>query len=149
MSMRPARLSGWVTFAGVIVLVAGFYHLVSGIAAIADDDTMQTQAKEVLFGIDVTAWGWAWLIIGVLQIGAGVAIIRRVPVGQLLGIVMAGISAILASFAIFTFPLWATVVVIMDLLIIYALTAHTDEFDGTNVPRSRTLSGVEESGQGW
>jgi len=34
------RRSGWVTTAGVIMLVAGGYNALSGIAAISDDDTI-------------------------------------------------------------------------------------------------------------
>src|SRR5688572_28260653 len=51
-----ARRSGWITFAGVIALVAGGYNALSGIAALADDDTLADRATEVLYGIDLTAW---------------------------------------------------------------------------------------------
>jgi hypothetical protein len=50
--------SGWITFAGVMAVVAGVYNSLSGIAALADDDTLAAQASEVLYGIDLTAWGW-------------------------------------------------------------------------------------------
>jgi hypothetical protein len=50
-----ATRSGWVTFAGVVALVAGGYNALSGIAAVADDDTLTSRATEVLYGIDITA----------------------------------------------------------------------------------------------
>ena len=50
--------SGWITFAGVAALIAGAYNALSGIAALSDDDTLAAQAQEVLYGIDLTAWGW-------------------------------------------------------------------------------------------
>ena len=37
-STNLPKRHGWVTFAGVIALVAGTYNALSGIAAIADDD---------------------------------------------------------------------------------------------------------------
>jgi len=52
-----ALRSGWVTLAGVAALVAGGYNLLSGIAAVADDDTLTSRATEVLYGISITGWG--------------------------------------------------------------------------------------------
>jgi hypothetical protein len=45
-----AKRSGWITFAGVMAVLAGGYNLLSGIAALSDDDTMASQTKEVLYG---------------------------------------------------------------------------------------------------
>ena len=39
-STNLPKRHGWVTFAGVISLVAGTYNALSGIAAIANDDTL-------------------------------------------------------------------------------------------------------------
>jgi hypothetical protein len=49
------KRSGWITFAGVMALLAGGYNALSGIAALADDDTIASQAKDVLYGVDLTA----------------------------------------------------------------------------------------------
>jgi len=48
------KRSGWLTFAGIILIVAGVYNAVSGIAALSDDDTVAAAATEVLLGIDLT-----------------------------------------------------------------------------------------------
>lgn len=52
----PDHPSRWITFAGIAARVAGAYNALSGIAALSDDDTIAAQAKEVLYGIDLTAW---------------------------------------------------------------------------------------------
>jgi hypothetical protein len=52
----------------VAVLIAGAYNALSGFAALADDDTLAAQVQGVLYGIDLTAWGWIWLIIGLAQL---------------------------------------------------------------------------------
>ena len=77
MTTDAMRRSGWVTLAGIVSLVAGGYNALSGIAAISDDDTVTAQSQEVLYGIDVTVWGWFWLLAGLLQIAAGVLVVRR------------------------------------------------------------------------
>jgi hypothetical protein len=40
-----SKRSGWITFAGVMALIAGGYNALSGIAALSDDDTVASQAK--------------------------------------------------------------------------------------------------------
>jgi uncharacterized membrane protein HdeD (DUF308 family) len=122
------KRSGWIAFAGVAALIAGGYNTLSGIAALADDDTLAAQAGEVLYGIDLTAWGWFWLIVGVLQLITGVLILQRNAWGLGLGVGIASFSAFLTVFVMFVFPLWAIAILAVDFLILYALLTRSDEF---------------------
>jgi hypothetical protein len=124
-----AKRSGWITFAGVVALAAGAYNLLSGIAAVADDDTLTSRATEVLYGIDLTAWGWFWVIAGALQLLAGVLILMRNPWGLWFGVGIAFLSAMMTIFVIFIFPLWAIAVLTLDFLVAYALLTRSDEFE--------------------
>jgi hypothetical protein len=123
------KRSGWLTFAGIAALIAGAYNALGGIAALSDDDTVASQAQEVLYGIDLTAWGWFWLIVGLVQLVTGVLILQRRMSGYWLGVAMAATSAFLTIFVMFTFPLWAIAVLTLDFLVLYALFTHIDEFD--------------------
>jgi hypothetical protein len=123
-----AKRSGWVTFAGVMAVLAGGYNALSGIAALSDDDTLASQAKDVLYGIDLTAWGWFWLVIGVAQILTGVLIFRRDAWGLWLGVGFAGLSAMLTVIVMFVFPLWALAVLAIDFLVLFGLLTQSDEF---------------------
>jgi hypothetical protein len=122
------RRSGWITFAGIVALAAGAYNALSGIAALSDDDTLQAQASEVLFGIDLTVWGWFWLIVGAVQLVTGYLILARNEWGLWLGIVGASLSAVMTVFVMFTFPLWGIAVLTLDFLVIYGLVTRSDEF---------------------
>jgi hypothetical protein len=124
------KRSGWITFAGVMALIAGGYNALSGIGALSDDDTLAGQATDVLYGIDLTAWGWFWLIVGLVQLGTGVLILGRNELGLWLGVGIAGFSALMTVFVIFIFPLWAIAVLTVDFLIIYGLLTQSDEFTG-------------------
>jgi hypothetical protein len=125
---NAAHRSGWVTFAGMMAVLAGGYNALSGIAALSDDDTIAAQAQEVLYGIDLTAWGWFWLFVGVLQIITAVLIFQRSVWGLWLGVTFAGISAMLTVIVMFVFPLWALAVLVIDFLVLYGLLTQTDEF---------------------
>ena len=125
------RRSGWVTTAGVVMLVAGGYNALSGIAAISDDDTLSSQATKVLYGIDIGTWGWFWLLVGIVQLGAGVLILMRNEWGLAMGVTIAGLSAMITVFVIFVVPLYAIAVLALDVLVIWALLSATeDEFGG-------------------
>ena len=128
MADQLARRSGWITFAAVVMLLAGGYNAVTGIAAISHDDTIESAAKEVLFGLNLSLWGWSTLILGAFQVLAGVLILQRKEWGLALGVSLAGLSAFITVFVIFIFPLWSIAVLALDALVIYALLVRADEF---------------------
>ena len=78
--------------------------------------------------IDLTAWGWFWLIVGVAQIVTGVLILQRNAWGLWLGVGFAGLSAMLTVIVMFVFPLWAIAVMAIDFLVLFALLTQSDEF---------------------
>jgi hypothetical protein len=129
MAAQTARRSGWVSFAGVAALIGGGYNALSGIAALSDDDTLTAQAQQVLYGIDLTAWGWFWLLVGILQIVTGVLILQRNAAGFWLGVSIASISAMLTILVMFVFPLWAIAVLAIDFLVLYGLLTQSEEFE--------------------
>lgn len=120
--------SGWITFAGVAALMVGGYNALSGIAALADDDTLASQAQDVLYGIDLTAWGWFWLLVGIAQLLTGVLILQRNTWGFWLGVAFAGLSGMLTVLVMFVFPLWAIAVLAIDFLVLFGLLTQSDEF---------------------
>ncbi len=122
------KRSGWLTFAGIMLIIAGVYNGLSGIAALSDDDTVAANVTEVLLGIDLTAWGWFLLIAGVLQLLAGILILMQNVWGLWLGVIFACLSAFMTVFMIFTFPLWGMAVLTIDILILYGLLTRSDEF---------------------
>ena len=126
--MQSVRIrSGWVTFAAIVAGIVGVFNILSGIAAIAEDD--QTEAlNEVLFGVNITAWGWFWLILGVLQVITAWLIYQRSTIGQTLGLIWAFIVAALSVFMIFVAPIWALVVMGLSVTVIWALTAFPEDF---------------------
>ena len=128
MASNVTQRSGWVTFAGIAALTAGGYNALSGIAALSDDDTLASQAQEILYGIDLTAWGWFWLLVGLAQIVTGVLILQRNTWGLWLGVGFAGLSGMLTVLVMFVFPLWAIAVLSLDFLVLYALLTRSEEF---------------------
>lgn len=119
---RPAG-SGWFTFAGVLFLIAGAANLLWGIGAL--DDASYLPEDGLLFS-NLTFWGWVSIIWGAISILGGVMLLTRSAVGAILGIVIATLSAFFWMFSLPVLPIWSLVVIGIDLLIIYGLSAHID-----------------------
>ena len=113
--------SGWIAFAGVMLLTVATFNTVYGIAALANDDYFA--ADELLFG-DLSAWGAAYLGVATIQVIAAVLIFMRNSVGAFIGIVLAMLNGTVALLSIGAYPLWSVTVMVVDGLIIYALTVY-------------------------
>ena len=122
---RSVQDSGWAVFAGVLFLLAGIFHLMWGVAALASDDTFI--ADELLFG-DLSLWGVFYLIVGALQLAATWLISTARRSGQIMGLILAVLSAINAMFTFAAYPLWSAAILILDLLVIYGLAVHGDDY---------------------
>ena len=116
---------GWAVFAGVLFVLAGIFHVMWGIAALANDDNFVSD--ELLFG-DLSLWGVFYLVLGALQLGAAWLIAQSRASGRLLGLALAGLSAINAMASLGVHPLWSATILIVDLLVIYGLAVHGDAY---------------------
>jgi hypothetical protein len=117
------RGEGWVLFAGVMIMIAGFLNTIYGIAAIDNSSFFTDEGRYVIFD-DLNTWGWFLLIIGVLQLFAAFSIWNRSPYGRVVGIATASFSALVILFTVNAYPFAAFMLFILDLLVIYGLVAY-------------------------
>jgi hypothetical protein len=118
---------GWVAFAGIVMIVMGSFQAIVGLVAIFDDGYYLVRSDGLVVNVDYTAWGWVHLLLGVLAFFAGWGIFSGRTWARAVGIGLAVISAV-ANFAFLAaFPVWATILIAIDILIIYALAAHGRE----------------------
>ena len=127
---QPARplheRSGLVTFAGIVLILAGSFNLLVGVAALADDQRFN--GDQLLFG-DLSAWGFWWIFIGLLQAWAGSQVMKLKDVGMMMGIAFAGLNAFTQLMFLGAYPAWSIVIMVLDLIIIYALAVNADSFE--------------------
>jgi hypothetical protein len=126
MSAYPSRdESGhnWAAFAAVLFLILGVFNAIDGIAALANDDYFR--ADELLFG-DLAMWGTIFLVIGAVQLLTSFLIFRGSFLGTMLGITLAGLNAVIALLSIGAYPVWSVIILVLDGVVIYALTVYGD-----------------------
>jgi hypothetical protein len=110
-------------FAAVVFLVLGLFNIIDGIAALIQDDYFHVD--ELLFG-DLAMWGVFYLVVGLLQLLTGYLIFRGRAGGTILGIILAGLNAMLALLSIGAYPIWSVIILVLDGVVIYALTVYGD-----------------------
>jgi hypothetical protein len=125
-TQEPTGWVGWVAFAGFMMILIGVFHAIAGIAGIAEDQFYAIGPKYV-FEFDATTWGWIHLIGGIIVVIAGFSLFSGAVWARTVGVIVAGISAI-ANFAWLPYyPVWAIVILTIDVLVIWALIAHGRE----------------------
>jgi hypothetical protein len=110
----------WLDFAGVMLLLVGFFNVIDGISAISDSKYL---SDNVLFS-NLHAWGWFFLITGVVQVIAGWAVMQGSGWASVVGIATAFLNAIAQLSEAHTFLFWSLSIVVVDVLIIYGLVKY-------------------------
>jgi hypothetical protein len=123
---RAAFWSGWILFAGIMMLLIGAYNLLQGLAAIFSDDYYLVGEDDLLV-FDFTAWGWIMLIWGVVLCLVGFGLVTGKAWSRWAGIAVAGLNAVAQAAFLSAFPLWSILVVGLCVLVIFALAARWDE----------------------
>jgi hypothetical protein len=118
----PTEGSGWVLFAGIMIMMVGVLNIIWGIAAI-DRSGFFVQDTNFIFS-DLRTWGWIILILGGLQLAAAFSIWAGGSYGRWFGIASATCNAIAALLSIPAYPFWSLAIFAIDILIIYALSAY-------------------------
>jgi hypothetical protein len=84
-------------------------------------------AAVMMFQFDVTTWGWIQLILGIVVALAGVGLLAGRTWARVVGITLAVLSAIANFMFIPHHPVWALLVIALDVFVIWALAAHGRE----------------------
>jgi hypothetical protein len=108
-------------FAGTMMVLIGFWQVFAGLVAIIND-SFYVATPKFIFQFDVATWGWIHFFVGLLVLGAGFALFLYQTWARVVGVIVAGLSAL----AMFTwlpyYPIWACLIIAADVLVIWALT---------------------------
>jgi len=118
----PAEGSGWVTFAGIVLVILGVMNVIYGIGAIDDANVYVANANFVFSNLNT--WGWCLLVVGVVQVFGAFSIWNRHELGRWIGIASAAVNAILQLLWMPAFPFLAASLFALDILVIYGLIVY-------------------------
>ena len=129
MTEPTRRGTGWIIFAGIMMIIAGANMFINGAWALhASTAVVNTFRGQLLFSdTNLDTWGWIYVIVGGVVLLAGIFVFLRQRWAVMVGILAATLQAVLAFFWIFS-DKWAAalVVILLDLLVLHALVAYGD-----------------------
>ncbi|WIG59957.1 MAG: hypothetical protein OJF49_002705 [Ktedonobacterales bacterium] len=125
------RRPGLVTFAAIMLFIGAGFELVFAISEFVNAIWFSGTVYGNFSG-NLWIWGIVDLIFAVLLFYAGYDLLRGGAFGFIVAIVLAGLSAIRWFFYLPAAPILALVVIAVDILIIYGLTASADYFSGSS-----------------
>ena len=101
--------AGWVVFAATMLVLIGCLHMLQGLVALFDEGVMLTTSKDDL-----------------LLAGTGAALASGSGWARWFAIFLAFVGVILQIGFLSAYPIWSTIVIALDIFVIYALTARWD-----------------------
>ena len=120
---RSEAAVGWTWFAGIMMLLLGVFWAFAGLVGILEDDILVATPNYV-FKFDVTTWGWIHLILGIVVFLAGFALFQGAVWARTVGVILAGISALVGFVWLPWYPIWGIIFIVIAVFVIWALTVH-------------------------
>ena len=123
----PTGWTGWVVFASFMMFLLGAFQAIEGLVALFNDGFYLVGASGLVVDINYNVWGTVHLVLGILLIASGAGVLSGNVAARTVGVILAGLSALANLVFIGAYPIWSTIVITVDVLVIYALTVHGRE----------------------
>ena len=118
---RERTGSGWLTYAGVMLIIVGFLDVINGLWAL---DRADTRVNTLLYADKLGGWGWFYLILGIILILAGIGVFYASQWARWTGIILASISIVANALWVFIFPVESLILIFLATLVVYALVVY-------------------------
>ena len=125
------KRSGWLTFAGVVLIVTGIMRILDSIWAFTYNGSLVDKLHGALLGHSLTTYAVIWLIVGITSVVTGYMVTRpgslSAEMSRRAGMAVAGFNALLAMTWMPYYPVWALLYIAIGIIVIYALVVYFDE----------------------
>jgi hypothetical protein len=130
--MQTSRWTGWVGFAGWLLVVIGILEVIEGLIAVIRDNYYVLTANQIIV-FDLTTWGWITLFWGIIVGLTGWGLLMRAGWARWVAIVVGSVNVVsqLAFVGSAQYPLWALTVIAFTVVVLYALIVRWDEVEAT------------------
>ena len=123
---QPTGWTGWVVFAGVLMVIGGVLWTIQGLVAVFKNDIVIFGEEAALF-LNVTGWGWVHVILGLLLLLSGILVMRGNLFGRTMAVFLVILSIIVNFLWLPVYPIWSLVIIVIDVFVLYAVMVHGRE----------------------
>lgn len=138
-----AAVSGWVTFSGVMLILAGLANLVDGLWAldVSDSSAIPDQVEDRLwYSSSLETWGWVYAILGAVLVVVAIGVLAKAQWARWIGVFAASVSLVVNMMWVFVYPVASLIHVGLASMVVYGLT--TGYFHDAYGPVDRYDGGV-------
>jgi hypothetical protein len=114
---------GWTAFAGILMIMMGFWWIISGFVALFDSEFYVVTQRWIL-QFDISVWGWIHLILGIVILASGCGLFLGAVWARIVGVIIAVVAGLLAFAWLPYYPIWAILFIAISVAVIWALTVH-------------------------
>jgi hypothetical protein len=124
---EPSGWVGWISFGGVMLMMLGAFQIIQALVALFDDGFYLVAPSGLLVNVDYNAWGWAHLLIGIVAVLSGIGLLAGNMAARIAGVCVAFLSALVNLAFISAYPVWSSIIILIDVIVIYAIIVHGRE----------------------
>ena len=123
-----SSMAGWIGFAAIVMVILAGIDVIQGLIALFEDE-YYVVSRSGFLAVDLTAWGWALLIWGLLLALAGLGLLAAKGWARWLTIILVSLNifAQLGFLGNSQYPLWSLTALALNIAVLYALTARWKE----------------------
>lgn len=123
----PTAWVGWILFGATMLVLMGVFQFIEGLVAVLNSGYYVVAQNGLVVNVDYTAWGWVHMALGALAVLTGIGLFAAQSWARIVGVIIAGLSAIVNLGFVAAYPFWSLTVIALDVIVIYALVAHGRE----------------------
>ena len=118
---------GWLAFAATMMALVGGLYMVAGLVTLFESHYYEVNTAVLAVDESWTTKGWTQLILGVLVVGAGLALLRGYMWARIVAVVFVGLTIIENFLTMAASPVWNLLLIGLAILAIHAIIVHGHE----------------------
>jgi hypothetical protein len=125
MERRPTVWTGWISFAGWLMVIIGAIDFFEGLIAVIRGDYYALTPTQIIV-VNMSTWGWVMMIWGIILLIAGFGLLSGQGWARWFTIVAGGLNFLLQLGFVGSsrYPLWALTSLALTGVVLWALSVH-------------------------
>jgi hypothetical protein len=121
----PRAWSGWIGFAGLMMMIIGAIDFFEGLIAVIRKEYYAFTPQGLII-FNTTTWGWLAMIFGIVLFLVGIGLTGGAGWARWVGIILIAVNLIgqLGWLGNSATPVWTLTVIALQIIVLFALTAR-------------------------